>query len=307
MSTTISAAGGVGRPDAGGRSAGEPDAAEPDAGRSDAAGPDAGRSSDAGRSDAGGSAMDDEFEVLPRWTADAVRRLGADHAIPAACRGSASPSALTWLGEACELAAGSVLVDVGGGMGGPAAFAAERYRVRPILLEPMPGACRAAVRLFGPVLGSATLVAAGDRLPLAPGSADAAWCLGVLCTTGAKAELLAEVRRVLRPGAALGLFVLLADQPRPLGAPEGNLFPSEQELADLLSGAGFQLVERRPTADFGAAPRSWTDRADRVEQAVARAHDGDARLAASQDQEQRLARLMDDGTVTGHLLHATAR
>ncbi|MEV4579525.1 hypothetical protein AB0K16_40380 [Nonomuraea jabiensis] len=95
-------------------------------------------------------AMVAEFDDVAGWTADAVELLGERHAVPAACRGSASPAALAWLAEACELAPGMRLLDVGAGVGGPAAWAAERFGVRPILIEPMPAAGRAAARLFGP-------------------------------------------------------------------------------------------------------------------------------------------------------------
>jgi hypothetical protein len=71
-----------------------------------------------------------EFNDVAGWTADAVEQLGHRYAIPAACRGSSSPSALAWLAEACELTAGTTLLDVGAGAGGPAAWAAERYGVR---------------------------------------------------------------------------------------------------------------------------------------------------------------------------------
>jgi hypothetical protein len=40
-------------------------------------------------------------------------------------------------------------VDVGAGLGGPAAYAAHRTGVQPVLVEPEPDACRAAARLFG--------------------------------------------------------------------------------------------------------------------------------------------------------------
>jgi SAM-dependent methyltransferase len=116
------------------------------------------------------------------------------------------------LAEACELAAGTTLLDVGAGAGGPAAWAAERYGVRPILLEPMQSACRAAARLFGfPVIA-----ADGARMPLRTGSIDAAWCLGVLCTVEDKAALLGEIHRVLVPGASLGLLVVVARRPHGL-------------------------------------------------------------------------------------------
>jgi len=64
---------------------------------------------------------------------------------------------------------------------------------------------------------------------------------------------------------ALGLLVFLADEPRPEGAPEGNAFPSEASLADLLEEAGFQVVEQADLADFPEAPLSWSERIDQVE------------------------------------------
>jgi SAM-dependent methyltransferase len=250
-----------------------------------------------------GDAMALEFDVLSGWTREAVERLGEDHALPAACRGSASPSALAWLGEACELARGSVLVDSGAGMGGPAAFAALRFGVRPVLVDPMPGACRAATALFG----FPATVGSGEHLPVADGAADAVWCLGVLCTTTAKAAVLAEARRVLRPGGALGLLVFAANEPRPDGAPDGNDFPREDQLPGLLGEAGFAVEEERELAAFPPAPASWTRREAAVDRAIEDAHGGDERLAAAQEQQARIGRLIGAGVVRGLLVHATAR
>jgi SAM-dependent methyltransferase len=254
------------------------------------------------RSEAESSAMDVEFDVVATWTLEAVQHLGLDHAIPAGCRGSASPGALAWLGEACELAEGSSLVDVGGGVGGPAAFAAKRFGVRPILVEPMLGACRAAHAMFG----MPSLAGSGDRLPLATDSVDAAWCLGVLCTTGQKAEVIGELRRVLRPGASLGLLVFVGAQPHPPGSPEGNDFPTEKGLLELLGTAGFDVVEQADADDFAAPPLAWTERADRVERAIEQAHVADPRFAVAQAQQQRIGRLLETAQVTGKLLHVVA-
>src|SRR4051794_29774245 len=248
-------------------------------------------------SESGTSAMDAEFDVFATWTHEAVQRLGSDHAIPAGCRGSASPGALAWLGEACELAVGSTLVDVGGGIGGPAAFAAERFGVQPVLVEPMLGACRAAQALFG----IPALAGSGDRLPLASGSVDVAWCLGVLCTTTRKAEVIHELRRVLRPGASLGLLVFVAAQPHPPGSPEGNEFPSTTQVLELLADSGFDVVERVNAADFAEAPVSWTERADRVEQVIEQAHATEPAFALAQDQQRRIGRLLATDQVTGIL------
>ena len=38
-------------------------------------------------------AMEAEFDLVAEWTRQAVRELGDDHALPAACQGSASPVA----------------------------------------------------------------------------------------------------------------------------------------------------------------------------------------------------------------------
>jgi SAM-dependent methyltransferase len=249
------------------------------------------------------SAMEAEFDVVASWTRDAVAALGHDHAVPAACRGTASPAALAWLGEACELAAGQRLLDAGAGVGGPAAYAAERFGVHPTLVEPMVGACRAARDLFG----FPTVAGSGERLPVASGSMDAVWCLGVLCTTEAKSALLAELHRVVRRGRPVGLFVLVAERSPGPDAPEGNSFPTHDELAALLDRAGLEEVQRVAVADFAAAPVSWQQRIDRVEAAIADAHGDDPRFAQAHDQERRMGALLGDGTVSGWLLHAVAR
>ena len=77
-------------------------------------------------------ALGAEFDVMAEWTAQAVLDLGADHAVPAGCRGSGSPAELTWLGEACGLGPGTVLLDVGAGVGtGLDPDAAGRFGWRP--------------------------------------------------------------------------------------------------------------------------------------------------------------------------------
>ena len=247
------------------------------------------------------AAMVAEFDDVAGWTADAVERLGNRYAIPAACRGSSSPAALAWLAEACELSAGTRLLDVGAGVGGPAAWAAERFGVRPILLEPMQTACRAAARLFGlPVIA-----ADGGRIPLRTGSVDAAWCLGVLCTVEDKAALLSEVHRVLMPGASLGLLVVVARGPQILRAPDGNHFPTQDELAALLTRTGFKLLEQTSRPDD--APLSWSRRVEQVAAVVAARHRADRRYALAARQGERLGRLFATKQVSMQLIHAVSR
>ena len=94
-------------------------------------------------------AMEDEFDTVAEWTAQVAADLGPEYFIPAGCRGSGQPAALDWLLAGMRPQAGELLIDVGAGVGGPDAYAARHTGVRPVLVEPEPGACRAAVRLFG--------------------------------------------------------------------------------------------------------------------------------------------------------------
>lgn len=242
-----------------------------------------------------------EFDDVAGWTADAVEALGERHAIPAACRGSASPAALAWLAEACELTAGAALLDVGAGAGGPAAWAAERFGVRPVLLERRPVACRAAARMFGLPVVTADVA----RIPLRTGSVDAAWCLGVLDTVPDEGAVLREVHRVLAPGAPLGLLVVVARGATGFAAPDGNRFPTQAELSASLDGAGFEPVEQidRP----GDAPLAWSRRAERVAAVVAARHRGDRAYRLAVRQSERLSRLFASGRLSMQLVHAVAR
>lgn len=248
----------------------------------------------------GGSAMDVEFDDLAGWTAEAVERLGLDHAIPAGCRGSASPTALAWLAEACQLLSGTRLLDLGAGVGGPAAWARRRYGVRPVLVDPMPGACRAAVRLFG----LSAVLADGLAIPLRSMCVEAAWSLGVLCTVDEKYELLRELHRLLIPGGPLGLLVLVAQTADPKPAPEGNSFPSQPELIAVLAKAQFSVVEQI-TAPVDV-PSSWTERAGRVDQVIREAHGDDPRFREAEEQNRRMHELFKTGQVSTQLIHARA-
>jgi len=243
------------------------------------------------------TSMDAEFDVMPRWVAEAVAELGPGHAGPAACRGSVGPAGLRWLADRTRVGLGGLLVDVGGGMGGPAAWAREQRGAAPLVVEPQPGACWAARRMFG----LPTVVGSGDAVPVGDGRAASVWCLGVLCTTTDKLGLLCELRRIATPGGRLGLFVLvdrgLRDQP-----PAGNSFPSEFELAAALATARLEVVDSVDVADLPAAPPDWERRTAETDEAVRARHGREPAWRRMQDQQARLARLLDTGQVAGRLL-----
>jgi SAM-dependent methyltransferase len=192
------------------------------------------------------------------------------------------------------------LLDLGAGVGGPAAWASRRYGVRPVLVEPMPGGCQAAAHLFGlPVV-----LANGLAVPLRDNSVDAAWSLGVLCTLADKYAVLRELRRVLSPGAPLGLLVLVAQVADPQPAPEGNYFPSQPELLAVLEKAGFDVREQVPAQE--KVPESWTSRADAVGNFIRAAHQDDERYLESEEQSRRMRELLRSGQVSTQLIHAVA-
>ncbi|MGV0849050.1 class I SAM-dependent methyltransferase [Mycolicibacterium phlei] len=243
-------------------------------------------------------AMEAEFDTVAEWTATVAAALGPEYYVPAGCRGSGSPAALDWLIEHMGLSSGDELLDCGAGVGGPAAYAAQASSVRPVLVEPELGACRAARRLFGhPVV-----CALGSALPVADASFDAAWSLGVLCTTPDQLVLLRELRRIARPGGRIGLLVFVAHRDLPDGCLPDNNFPTPDRLDDLLNRAGLTVQQRLCTADLPAISQQWTDRAARVEAALAERYGHTEAWRLAEESSGQIGQLLEDGTLSGELL-----
>jgi SAM-dependent methyltransferase len=245
-----------------------------------------------------------EFGTVAEWTAQVAADLGPEYYVPAACRGSGQPMALDWLLDGLRPGPDDLMLDVGAGVGGPAAYAAGRTGVRPVLAEPEPGACRAAARLFAlPVVQ-----ADATRLPFKTGSVDQAWCLGVLCTTSgpdAQLAMLRELRRVVRPGlpqSRIGLLVYLAETSQLDDPPQGNHFPDSTGLHALLGRAGLDVEAVADAQQMPDPPAGWTDRTAAVERELRRRFGATPQLAAADEQSSRIGRLLSSGQLTSQVL-----
>ncbi len=242
-----------------------------------------------------------EFGTVAEWTAEVAARLGPDYAIPAACRGSGQPAALDWLLMGLDPAPAAILADIGAGLGGPAAYAASRAAVRPLLIEAEHAACRAAAGLFGlPVIA-----ADATALPLADGRADVGWSLGVLCTLPsreAQLAMLRELRRIVRPGGRIGLLVYVAARLPLDDPPQGNHFPTSGDLESLVHRAGLTVLGVADAHGVKAPAAAWRNRAETVEQELHRRFGRTPQLRASDEQSERIGKLLESGQLTAQLL-----
>jgi SAM-dependent methyltransferase len=251
----------------------------------------------------GGDAMAAEFDTMPGWTVEAVAALGESYAVPGACRGSGTPSLLQWLLDGLGPAPGEPLLDVGGGMGGPAAFARAARGVRPLVADPSAAAIDAARRLFS----LDAMCAVGERLPLADGVFRSVWCLGTVCTTPNHGDLVGELARVVRPGGRAGLLVLVRAEDASFTAPSGNHFPTRPDLEQLLARRGLAVLAARETSTLPDAPQAWRRSEDAVAARVEADHGRDPAYLTARRQEELLGRLLADGHVSGLALVAGRR
>lgn len=243
-----------------------------------------------------------EFDTVAEWTAEVADDLGPFYHVPAGCRGSASPAGLRWLLEHLGVGATDRMLDCGAGVGGPAAFAGSELGVRPVLVEPELGACRAASRLFGlPVVAGSA-----DALPLATATFDVAWSLGVMCTMSDQLALLSELRRVVAGPARIGLLVYVARTASLSEQPEGNNFPQHEDLLALVAAAGLRVDAWTNLNALPGEPQSWRDRQSEVTAGMDRRHGDDREWQIAQEQAAVFGRLLAAGELGGELLSLRA-
>ncbi len=211
-----------------------------------------------------------EFDQQAAVIAEQIPELPEADRFPAASRGSANPAALAWLAEGLRFDAGTRVVDLGAGLGGPAGWLAARYGCTVVALEPAPGAAAGAADLFElPVIRGAA-----DAAPLRDGAFDVALLLGVTSVVADPGVVLAEAAR-LAPGLGLLDYCATGDEAVEAG---GSRFLTPAELLAAAEAAGWEVEQSAPLNL--ASPRSWSTAADAVD---APAHADEAEVVAAID------------------------
>lgn len=215
--------------------------------------------------------------------------MDVDEAIAAACRGSGNPASLAWLAEGLGITSGSRVVDLGSGLGGPAAWIARRYRAVVVAVEPAAGAATGAARVFP----TPVVRAAADAAPLRSDAFAVALVLGVLSVVAAPVTLAAEAARIAGRVGVLE-YCSTAAGPRTFG---GSHFPTPDGLDAWLVAGGLTVVQR--VAQPVPAPAVW--------QWAEAVHDATPADSAAEAAESEVVAAVERGDLVPHLVLAERR
>ncbi len=171
------------------------------------------------------------------------------------------------LAELAALEAGTRVLDVGCGIGGPARHLAAHHGCRVTGLDLTEEYCRVASMLAARTgLGERVEFRHGDALamPFEDASFDVVWTQHASMNIADKDRLYAEMHRVLGPGGRLALYDIVAGEAGPphfpvpwARAPEISFLVSPQALRAGLEAAGFEVAA---WGDVTAAGIDWLGR-----------------------------------------------
>ncbi len=156
------------------------------------------------------------------------------------------------LGQRAYIASDERVLDVGGGVGGPARILASQYGCHVTVIDLTPEFCQA-----GEVLTRWTklsdlvsfVCASALDMPFEDASFDVVWTQHAVMNIADKPRLYQEIHRVLRPGGRFAMFDTLAGPNQPLifplpwaNTPDYSFLLSPEETRALSTSTGF--VER---------------------------------------------------------------
>ncbi len=222
-----------------------------------------------------------EFGCYTDWLVEAIEELAIDDPVPAACRGTGNPHLLDHLAGELTIKGASTFIDVGAGLGGPAAWIASTRGCRVVGIDVMESGARGMRRLFPEVLAT---VATSRALPFRDDAFDVGWSLGVIEMIQDKPAALRELNRVLAPGARFAVFDFLATDRDVSGAPLADRFEQVDDVMAAIENAGLKIAGAGRSAELDPPPLEWRATTESVKDAVRRKHEGDDRLALVDEQ-----------------------
>jgi SAM-dependent methyltransferase len=173
------------------------------------------------------------------------------------------------LAQRAAIAASDRVLDVGGGIGGPARLLAQEIGCQVTVLDLTEAYCRVGARLT-------TLTGLDDRvhfqegdaleMPFSEGSFDVAWTQHSSMNIPDKAGLYAQIHRVLRPGGRLAIHEVVIGSGEPIHLPTMwahtaalNFIVPPDTLRAAAIGAGFREIAWEDTSEqavawFGRTP-----------------------------------------------------
>ena len=167
------------------------------------------------------------------------------------------------LGEALGLGADQHVLDVGSGIGGASRYFAHTYGVRVTGIDLTPEYCRLATR-FARSTGLAERLeyrhGSALAMPFEDASFDAGYTQHAAMNIADKPALYGEIARVLKPGAAFGIYDVLQGPggeviyPTPWANDGSTSFLATPDVVrGLLETAGFRIESWRDTTAAGRA------------------------------------------------------
>jgi SAM-dependent methyltransferase len=235
-----------------------------------------------------------EFGQYAAWVVDAIQRLEFRDPVPAACRGTGNPFLLDHLAAGLAIAKGSLVLDVGVGLGGPGAWLVRERACRVVGVDIMIQAARGASRLFGDI---DVAVASTRALPFKDQTFDAAWSLGVIEMLADKQSAFREIARVLAPGARFVLYDFVATELDLQNPPAADRFESASDISRKLEKSGLNLLRSEAVTFTAPAPDEWRAATMTVRQRIQDEHGGDRRLTVEEQERNNFNRLRQRGAI----------
>ena len=232
-----------------------------------------------------------EFGRHAGWIVEAIEAHDLD-AIPAACRGAGDPTLFDLLADAMGAKRGTLVLDVGCGIGGPGAWLASERLCDVVGIDVMEEPVRGMGRLF-PQLHP--VVATSRSLPFRNAIFDAAWAIGVIETIEHKSEALKEVARVLVPGGRLAAYTFVSTG-RIEDAPMADRFQSLDVFVEDFERGGFHILNVDPSTPVRPPP-AWRDAQDSAQAYASRLHRDDPAYETVERERRRFARLLTSGEI----------